>query len=119
MKQLSIKEVFKDSVLWKVSFVWFFITAAVTGLVFWLPTIIDNLTVELSNTSVGLLTAIPYLVAIPVMYWWGRHSDRKGERRIHMMTSLSVACSRHDRMRIYVKPLYCYCYAYGRICRFI
>jgi ACS family tartrate transporter-like MFS transporter len=32
---------------------------------------------------VALLTAVPYLLATPVMVWWGRRADRRGSRGLH------------------------------------
>ena len=52
------------------------------GLVFWMPQIIKGYG-GLTNLEVGGLTAIPYLLAVGAMVYWGRHSDRTGERRWH------------------------------------
>jgi nitrate/nitrite transporter NarK len=37
----------------------------------------------LTVMQTGLVNSIPYLVASVLMVWWGRHSDRTGERRWH------------------------------------
>jgi ACS family tartrate transporter-like MFS transporter len=60
------------------------------GLVFWMPQIIKAYG-GLSNGAVGGLTAIPYLLAIFAMVWWGRHSDRTGERRWHSAAAAALA----------------------------
>ncbi|GAB7386407.1 MFS transporter [Bacillaceae bacterium] len=90
-KQSSLKEVWKNADLWKFAIVYFFNYGSVYGMTFWLPTIINSLAKTLSNTSIGLLAMIPSLIAIPVMVWWGRHSDRTGERRKHIQVSFVVA----------------------------
>jgi ACS family tartrate transporter-like MFS transporter len=36
-----------------------------------------------SNTTIGLVTAVPYICAGTGMVLWSRHSDRTGERRWH------------------------------------
>jgi ACS family tartrate transporter-like MFS transporter len=53
-----------------------------TGLGTWLPKIIQRLS-GLSTTQVILLSAIPWLAAIPAMLFAAAHSDRTGERRWH------------------------------------
>mgnify|MGYP004711676607 CR=1 FL=1 len=51
---------------------------------FWLPTMLKAAGV--SNTmQIGFYAAIPYMAAIVAMVWWGRRSDRLGERRWHAL----------------------------------
>ena len=52
------------------------------GIPLWLPTIIRNVGVKDSFT-IGLLAAIPYIVAMVVQQIVARHSDRTQERRWH------------------------------------
>jgi len=49
---------------------------------FWVPTIIRDLGVT-NTAKVGLLSAVPYLVAVVSMVLVSRHSDRTMERRYH------------------------------------
>ena len=72
-------------------FFYFILYCGQYGLSFWLPSMISNLSSVLSNTTIGLLTMIPPLVAIPVMIWWGRHSDRKAERKMHVIIPVMLA----------------------------
>jgi MFS family permease len=53
----------------------------------WQPQLIKALG-GLSNLETSLLNAIPFLVASVLMVFWGRHSDRTGERRWHTAISL-------------------------------
>jgi ACS family tartrate transporter-like MFS transporter len=51
-----------------------------------------------SNLMAGLLTAIPYSVSACVMVLNARHSDKTGERRLHiaipaMVGAIAMACS--------------------------
>ncbi len=62
---------------------YFGMTICLYGLSLWLPQIVKSLG-DLTNPQVGLLTAIPYLVAAGAMYAWGGHSDRTGERKWHV-----------------------------------
>jgi MFS family permease len=41
----------------------------------------------------GLVNSVPYVVAAVLMILWGRHSDKKGERRWHTAIPLAlIAC---------------------------
>lgn len=52
------------------------------GIPLWLPTILRNVGVKDAST-IGLLAAIPYLVAMVVQQIVARHSDKTQERRWH------------------------------------
>jgi ACS family tartrate transporter-like MFS transporter len=51
---------------------------ATVGLGLWLPQILKSF--GLTTMQTGLLNMLPFGVASVVMVWWGRYSDRKGER---------------------------------------
>ncbi len=53
------------------------------GVAFWLPQIIRNLS-GLGDFAVGLISAVPYLLAAICMVPVARHSDTTGERRSHV-----------------------------------
>ena len=59
---------------------------------FWLPTIIRNTGVA-DLRVVGLLTALPYLVALGSMLVVGRSADRRRERRWHVVLPELVAAA--------------------------
>jgi MFS transporter, ACS family, tartrate transporter len=61
------------------------------GLDFFQPTLIHQAIPGASPFAVGLLNAIPALVAVVVMVLWGRHSDARGERRWHFALSIWAA----------------------------
>jgi nitrate/nitrite transporter NarK len=76
--------------VWHLTAIYF---AAMTGLysmIFWMPQLLKNLSNQYSNTLVGLLVMIPYLVGLPVMILVGRSSDRKFERRYHAAVPLVI-----------------------------
>ncbi|MFN8668731.1 MAG: MFS transporter [Gemmatimonadaceae bacterium] len=56
------------------------------GLSFWLPQLIRTLGIA-EPWRVGVLSAIPYAVAAVTMVLVGRSSDRRGERRWHLVAS--------------------------------
>ena len=69
-------------------------TAVSSGLQLWQPQIIKAY--GLTNVQTGLLNAIPFALASVIMIWWGRRSDKTGERIWHasvplMLTAASLA----------------------------
>jgi MFS transporter, ACS family, tartrate transporter len=54
-----------------------------TGLVFWMPQIIKQF--KVTDTVVGLLSTIPYIVGAVVMCWWAARSDARKERFWHFI----------------------------------
>jgi len=68
--------------VWLLSLVYFGIPACMYGITLWLPTAIHALS-GLSNSHIGLVAAIPYLLTAIAMVLMGTHSDRSGERRWH------------------------------------
>jgi len=61
------------------------------GVGYWLPQIIKSLSSSLSTIQIGLLGMIPYFFATIAMIWWGRHSDRKAERKLHCYLPMGIA----------------------------
>ena len=61
-------------------------TAVSTGLQLWQPQIIQSY--GLTNLQTGLLNSIPFGLASAIMIWWGRRSDRSGERIWHAAAPL-------------------------------
>ena len=59
------------------------------GISFWLPSIVKAMGVK-GYLSVGLITAIPYAVAVVGMVFLSRHSDRTGERRLHYVLNVTA-----------------------------
>src|SRR4030095_11034063 len=69
-------------------------TAVSSGLQLWQPQIIKSY--GPTNMQTGLLNAIPFALASLIMIWWGRRSDRTGERVWHaaaplVLTAISLA----------------------------
>jgi ACS family tartrate transporter-like MFS transporter len=86
----SLREGFLDRRVWIAALFTFLLVCSNFGTVFWLPQILKGLG-DLSNMQVGLLSVIPYLIAGIGMILWGRHSDRTGERKWHLVGSAVLA----------------------------
>ncbi len=57
----------------------------------WTPLIVKSFSADASNRTVGLLAAIPQVCTIVAMIAWGRRSDRRQERKWHLM--IPMLCS--------------------------
>jgi ACS family tartrate transporter-like MFS transporter len=64
------------------SLVYFGIVIGLYGIGLWLPQIVKGM--GFSTLQTGWLIALPYLVSAGAMLAWGRHSDRTGERVLHI-----------------------------------
>ncbi len=94
MGQLSLRQVLWNRHVLVLSVVLAGSTAVSSGLQLWQPQIIKSY--GLTNMQTGLLNAIPFALASVIMIWWGRRSDRTGERIWHaalplMLTAVSLA----------------------------
>ncbi len=84
----GIREGLRDSRVVGLSFIYFGIVFGNYTLAFFLPQVVSDLQerfgVEFSLVQIGLITAIPYVITCFVMILNARHSDRTGERRLHV-----------------------------------
>lgn len=78
----SVREAFGNPYVWLLAAVNFGVAMGVYGISFWLPTILRNIAFK-DLFTVGIVSAIPWLVATIAMIWVGRSADRRGERRWH------------------------------------
>ncbi|HVY04915.1 MAG TPA: MFS transporter [Burkholderiales bacterium] len=60
------------------------------GLSLWMPQLINAMGVK-DKLDIGLVMAIPYLIATICMVLWSRHSDKTGERTFHCAGALGLA----------------------------
>jgi sugar phosphate permease len=76
------------------SLVYFGINFGLVALVFFLPQILSSFKQQYganySAFQLGMLTAVPYLVAIPIMLVWGWNSRRTGEANWHIAIPMLV-----------------------------
>ena len=80
----SVSDALTAPGVWLCAVIYFCFTIGLYGISFWLPQIIET-TVTADKSAIGLYAAIPWLCAVPAMVLFGRHSDRKGERRWHIL----------------------------------
>jgi MFS transporter, ACS family, tartrate transporter len=75
--------------LWGFAMVYFGLNTCTYSVSLWLPSALKSVSV-FSNVRLGLVSAIPYLVAVITMVLVGAHSDKKLERRWHIAISAGV-----------------------------
>lgn len=79
----SLRSILKEPATLALSGIYLCLVMALTGLLFWMPQLIRNAGVD-DTMRIGLLTMIPYIVAVIGNLLIGRSSDMRGERRWHM-----------------------------------
>jgi ACS family tartrate transporter-like MFS transporter len=89
VRRYSVMQALLNPKVLALSLVYFGAVATNYGLSFFLPQIVKAFGV--SNLQAGLITALPYVVGVISIVWWGRHSDRTLERRFHLAFPLFVA----------------------------
>ncbi|GAB3627670.1 Putative metabolite transport protein NicT [Pandoraea terrae] len=81
-KRTSLGPAMREPTLWILFATSFLYNVGNYGLVFWMPTMIKALG-TLTNFQIGMISAIPYLVASIAMVLNAQHSVKTGERRWH------------------------------------
>lgn len=84
---LKFYQVFSKPQVWLATFILFAINVGFNGLAFWTPQIIKSIGTN-SNLVVSVLSGIPYLVAAVSVVLLSRHSDKTGERKLHVLFCL-------------------------------
>jgi len=78
-----------DARIWKLSAIYFMTIIGLYGITFWLPSIVKASGVS-SMSTIGWLTAIPYLVSIVAILLTGVSADRTRARRLHFAVAMAV-----------------------------
>jgi ACS family tartrate transporter-like MFS transporter len=87
--KMSILKSMTDPRVVALATIYFTGVTASYGIVFFLPQIVKGL--GLSNFMTGLVTAIPYTIGTIGLVLWGYSSDRRNERRWHLIISTGLA----------------------------
>jgi ACS family tartrate transporter-like MFS transporter len=82
--------VLRQPIVWSAALLWFCLLSGAYGIMFWLPQIIKQLS-GLSPFKIGFVTALPWAGAMIGTYYNSRHSDRTGERFLHISIPAFVA----------------------------
>ena len=85
----GIRDALTNSVVVRLTIVYFLIQVGFYGLNTWLPTVVGDITGS-AIWQVGLVTAIPYLVAMAGLWFNGKAADRTGRYSRHVFLSMLV-----------------------------
>jgi MFS family permease len=85
----KLTDAFRSGKVWVLCAIYFTLMIGLYGIAFWLPTIVKAFGIK-GYLRVGLITAIPYGVAVVGMILLSHHSDKTGERRLHYVANVTV-----------------------------
>ena len=85
----KLRDAFTSGKVWVLCAIYFTLMIGLYGIAFWLPTIVKAFGLK-GYLRVGLITAIPYGVAVIGMILLSNHSDKTGERRLHYVANVVV-----------------------------
>ena len=88
-EKLGLRHVISNSVVWRLTLVYFLIQIGFYGINIWLPHVIKTITSG-SSMEVGLITAIPYVLAMVGLWYNAKAADRTGRYSTHVLLSMAV-----------------------------
>jgi MFS family permease len=86
----GLRDVVTSSLVWRLTIVYFLIQIGFYGLNTWLPTVVGAIT-GAAIWQVGLVTAIPYVVAMFGLWYNAKAADRTGRYSLHVFLAMLVA----------------------------
>jgi nitrate/nitrite transporter NarK len=85
----SIRRSFSSGRVWLLCAVFFLNSVVNYGMFLWLPRLLRDVT-RAEGFTLSAITALPFVAALVAMVVVGRHSDRTGERRLHVAACAAV-----------------------------
>lgn len=85
-----LSETLRDPILWLSAGIWFVLITGANAIIFWLPIAIRTLG-RTDPLEIGVLSALPWVAIGAGMLLNARHSDRTGERYLHIALPCLVA----------------------------
>jgi len=89
-RRITVVQTLGHRRVWHLTAIYFPATLGFYSMTFWMPQLIKASSNKYSNTTVGMLVMIPYLVALAAMIVVGRSSDRRLERHYHAAIPLII-----------------------------
>ena len=100
-----LADAFSSGRVWLLCLLYFLLNVGGYGYEMWLPSIIKGFSGQ-GEFVVGLINAIPYLVSAFAMVFWGRHSDRTGERRWHVAGAAMASAAGFGLSAYFRNPIF-------------
>jgi len=91
--QISAMQALTNGRVWHVACIGITLNIAMYTLSFWLPQVIQAVSAGNTNTAIGLLTTLPYLIGLIAMVFVSRSSDRAQERKFHAAIPALIAAT--------------------------
>jgi MFS family permease len=88
--RITVIRALGHSRVWHLTAIFFPTTVGFYAMTFWMPQLIKAGSSQYSNTTVGVLVMLPYVIALAAMILVGRSSDRRLERRYHAAIPLII-----------------------------
>lgn len=88
----KLMDAFASEKVWLLCAIYFTLMIGLYGIAFWLPTIVKAFGIK-GYLGVGLITAIPFAVAVIGMILLSLHSDQTGERRLHYVLNVTTGAA--------------------------
>lgn len=85
-----IFSVLRNARVWQMGFIYFCFVMGSAAMNFWMPSLVKASGIK-GTLHIGLVSAIPFLVAIITMHIFGRSADYFGERRWHVVIPALLA----------------------------
>jgi MFS transporter, ACS family, tartrate transporter len=89
--KISALDALTNGRVWHLASIGFTLNIGMYSLSFWMPQFVKSLSSLYSNTTIGFLVMIPYLVGLVAMVLVSRSSDRRMERKYHAAIPAIVA----------------------------
>ena len=103
-RRLTVGETLRDRKVLALAFAFLCNVVPIYGITMWLPLIAKG-TGNLTNMQIGFITTIPYLCAAIAMVINARHSDRTGERKLHILVAALVGAAGFVLAAVSMSPL--------------
>ena len=103
-RRLTVGETLRDRKVLALAFAFLCTVVPIYGITMWLPLIAKG-TGNLTNMQIGFITTIPYLCAAIAMVINARHSDRTGERKLHILVAALVGAAGFVLAAVSMSPL--------------
>jgi len=87
--RVDLRGALMHPIVWRLCLLYFTLIVGFYSISFWSPQIIQSLG-SLDRVQTALVSAIPYVCAAIAMVFAGAHSDRTGERRLHVAIAALV-----------------------------
>jgi MFS transporter, ACS family, tartrate transporter len=84
--------ILRKPIVWASALLWFCLLSGAYGIMFWLPQMIKQMS-GLTSLQIGLVNALPWVGAMFGTYYNSRHSDRSGERFLHISIPAVVSAA--------------------------